>query len=113
VAVDGEEARLGTPGTAGREGRLRVLLNPNAGNKGGLPTNQAGEAAVRGAMAAHGLGDELVVTASEEEAAAATRDAAERGYAVVVAAGATARSGSSPANCWAGRPPSASSRSAA
>jgi YegS/Rv2252/BmrU family lipid kinase len=38
-------------------------------------------------MAAHGLGDELVITASEEEALAATRDAVARGYDVVAAAG--------------------------
>ena len=68
-------------------GPIRVLFNRNAGSKGGLPTNRIDEAAVRAAMAAHGLGGELVVTASEDEAIAATRDAADRGYAVVVAAG--------------------------
>jgi diacylglycerol kinase family enzyme len=38
-------------------------------------------------MAAHGLGDELVITASEEDAVAATRDAVARDYDVVAAAG--------------------------
>lgn len=64
-----------------------MLLNPNAGFKGGLPTNRTSEEAVREAMSSHGLGDELVVTGSTDEAIAATRDAADYGYDVVVAAG--------------------------
>ncbi len=56
--------------------RLRVLLNPEAGAKGGLPTNAATEATVRTAMAHHGLGDELRVTVSEADAVAACPDRA-------------------------------------
>jgi diacylglycerol kinase (ATP) len=67
--------------------RIRVLFNPNAGAKGGLPTNRAAEDEVRAAMAEHGLGAELIITASEEEAIAATHEAVARGYEVVVAAG--------------------------
>ena len=67
--------------------KLRVLFNPNSGAKAGVPTNDTPEEAVRAVMASHRLGEELVVTASEEEAAAATRDAVDRGYDAVVAAG--------------------------
>ena len=67
--------------------RIRVLFTPHAGSKGGIPTNRTAEEEVRDVMETHGLGDELVVTASEEEAIAATRDAVEQGYDVVVAAG--------------------------
>ena len=75
------------PNAAGQRDRIRAIYNPNAGSKGGIPTNQTSEAAVRGAMDRHGLGDELVVTGSEEEAVSATREAADQGYAIVAAAG--------------------------
>ena len=78
---------MGEPIAAGTPGRIRVVFNPNAGTKGGISTNDTSEEAVRAAMAAHGLGGELVVTGSEEEAVAAAREAADQGYAVVVAAG--------------------------
>jgi YegS/Rv2252/BmrU family lipid kinase len=78
---------VGEPIVAQGRGRIRVIFNPNAGSKGGISTNDTSEEAVRAAMAAHSLGDELVATASEEEAVAATREAADRGYAVVAAAG--------------------------
>jgi diacylglycerol kinase (ATP) len=67
--------------------RARVLVNPESGVKAGFATNTASEADVRLAMREHALGEELVVTASEEEATAATRDAVAQGYDVVVAAG--------------------------
>jgi diacylglycerol kinase (ATP) len=67
--------------------RIRVLMNSNSGTKGGLPTNQTSEAEVRAAMAATGLGDELIMTESVEEARQLTREAAAYGYDVVVAAG--------------------------
>lgn len=79
--------RTGSLTAAVGSGRIRVLLNSNAGSKGGLPTNRTSEEAVREAMAAHGLGNELVLTESEEEAIAATLEAVERSYAIVVAAG--------------------------
>ena len=72
---------------AARENRIRVLVNPHAGAKAGIATNTAAVDDVRAAMARHGLGEELVVTASEEEATAATRDAVAQGYDTVVAAG--------------------------
>ena len=67
--------------------RIRVIYNPSAGFKAGLPTNRASADEVRAAMARHGLGDELVVAESEDEAVAAARAAADAGYDVVVAAG--------------------------
>jgi YegS/Rv2252/BmrU family lipid kinase len=70
-----------------RDRRIRVLINPHAGAKAGIPTNTTAVDEVRAVMARHGLGDDLVVTAAEEEAVAATRDAVSQGYAAVVAAG--------------------------
>jgi diacylglycerol kinase (ATP) len=69
--------------------RIRVLVNPNSGAKAGIPTNTAAEDDVRAAMETHfpDLGSDLVVTATEEEAIVATRDAVAEGYDVVVAAG--------------------------
>ena len=64
-----------------------MLVNPHSGAKAGIPTNRATEAEVRAVMARHGLGDELIMTPSEEEAIAATRDAVAQGYDVVIAAG--------------------------
>ncbi len=68
--------------------RIRVILNPNAGSKAGIPTNvRDPEEHVRSLMAEFDLGDDLVVTRSEEEAIAATRDAVRHGYGTVAAAG--------------------------
>nr|MBA2595717.1 acylglycerol kinase family protein [Chloroflexia bacterium] len=69
--------------------RIRVLVNPASGEKGGISTNDAAEDEVAALMLAHfpELGDDLVITGSEEEAIAATRDAVAEGYDVVVAAG--------------------------
>lgn len=67
--------------------RIRVLLNPNSGAKGGIPTNRATEEEIFAVLARYGLADDLVVTASEEDAVAAAREAVERRYDVVVAAG--------------------------
>lgn len=64
-----------------------MLLNSGSGMKGGLTTNQITEPDVRAAMAAAGLGDELFVTESIEQARRLTREAAAYGYDIVVAAG--------------------------
>ena len=74
---------------AGTQRLIRVLVNPNSGVKAGIPTNTAAEEEVRIAVEQHfpGLGENIVVTESEEEAIAATRDAVARGYEIVVAAG--------------------------
>ena len=74
---------------AGTQRLIRVLVNPNSGVKAGIPTNTAAEEEVRIAVEQHfpGLGENIVVTESEEEAIAATREAIARGYEIVVAAG--------------------------
>jgi diacylglycerol kinase (ATP) len=69
------------------ERRIRVLWNPTSGRKGGLPTNRASHKQLLDLLPRHGLGDELIVPGSEQEAAEAAADAVERGYDVVVAAG--------------------------
>jgi diacylglycerol kinase (ATP) len=67
--------------------RVRVIWNPTSGRKGGLPTNHASRELLLDLLPRHGLGEELIVPGSEQEAVEAARDAVERGYDVVVAAG--------------------------
>jgi diacylglycerol kinase (ATP) len=66
-----------------------VLVNPGSGAKAGIPTNTTTEDEVRAVMESHfpGLGADLVITESEDEAVEATRDAVAKDYDVVVAAG--------------------------
>jgi YegS/Rv2252/BmrU family lipid kinase len=66
---------------------MRVIWNPNSGRKGGVPTNRASRDTLLELMASNGLGDELLETDSEADAIGAARDAVDRGYGVVVAAG--------------------------
>jgi diacylglycerol kinase (ATP) len=77
------------PEAPGCRPRIRVLVNPNSGAKAGIPTNTATEHEVRAALEPYfpELGEDLVITESEDEAIAATRDAVARGYELVVAAG--------------------------
>ena len=93
--------------------RIRVIYNPQSGMKAGLPTNRVSADEIRGLMTRYGLGDELVATESEEDAAGAAREAARAGYDVVVAAGATGRPARWPARSSAARPRSGSCRLAA
>ena len=67
--------------------RMRVIWNPNSGRKGGIPTNRASRDSLLELMASHDLGEELRETETEADAIEATRDAVERGYDIVVAAG--------------------------
>jgi diacylglycerol kinase (ATP) len=69
------------------ERRIRVLWNPTAGRKGGIPTNRSSREMLLELMSRHGLGDELIEPGSEQEAVEAARDAVHRGYDVVAAAG--------------------------
>jgi diacylglycerol kinase (ATP) len=73
------------PSESGR--RIRVICNPRAGAKVGVPTNLAGPDRVREALAKAGVKAELVETESEEDAVRRTREAVEAGYDVVAAAG--------------------------
>jgi len=77
------------PEAPGCPPRIRVLVNPNSGEKAGIPTNTATEDEVRAALEPYfpELGADLILTASEDEAIAATRDAVAEGYEIVVAAG--------------------------
>jgi YegS/Rv2252/BmrU family lipid kinase len=67
--------------------RIRVLWNPTAGTKAGLPTNAMTEDRLRELMERHGLGGDLVIPDSEEDAKAAARGAVQEGIDIVVAAG--------------------------
>jgi diacylglycerol kinase (ATP) len=68
-------------------GRIRVICNPRAGEKAGLPTNLAGPDQIREAMSAAGLDVELIASESEDDAIRLAREAVEAGYDVVAAAG--------------------------
>ena len=85
--TDASVAQPRAAAEARRGRRCRVIWNPNAGSKAGLPTSNASEEHLRDLMRRHGLGDELIATESEGEAIAAARDAVTKGYNVVVGAG--------------------------
>ena len=70
-----------------RGARIRVIWNASAGSKGGISTNSVDEAGLRELMVRGRLGDELVPTASPEEARDQARDAVRQGYDLVVAVG--------------------------
>ena len=80
VAPAGDGAASGGP-------RIRVIWNPAAGSKGGIPTNSVTEERLRELMVRAHLGDELLQPKTPEEAKALAADAASRGYELVVAAG--------------------------
>ena len=67
--------------------RIRVIWNPTAGSKGGISTNSVDETGIRELMTRGRLGDELVLTASPDDARAQAGDAVSRGYDLVVAVG--------------------------
>jgi YegS/Rv2252/BmrU family lipid kinase len=67
--------------------RIRVLINPDAGSKAGLPTNRTSEDDIRKVMARFDLGTDLVVTTSINHARDLTRDALAHQYDAVIAAG--------------------------
>ena len=68
--------------------RVRVILNPAAGRKAGLPTRRAvGPRELAALLARHRLDAEIVAAASAEEGRAAARDARDAGHPLVVAAG--------------------------
>jgi diacylglycerol kinase (ATP) len=84
---DASAAAADADGNGRSSRRVRILLNPTSGAKAGLSTNPVTEEDVRRVAAAHGLGDEVVVTESEEHGIEQTREAVAAGYDVVVAAG--------------------------
>ncbi|MDQ6771773.1 MAG: diacylglycerol kinase family lipid kinase, partial [Candidatus Dormibacteraeota bacterium] len=64
-----------------------MILNEDAGSKGGIPTNLSSTEPVRDALARRGLGDALVLSRTPDEARELTRAAVRDGYDLVVAAG--------------------------
>ncbi len=83
VPAAAADARLGPPPRR----RIRVIRNATAGSKGAIPTNSSTIDQLRDVLARHGLGDDIVETATEDEARAAVRDAVREGIEIVVAAG--------------------------
>jgi len=81
AAVDGAAAARG-PGR-----RYRVIRNANAGSKGAISTNSCTPEQLCELLAERGLGDDIIETATEDEARAAARQAVADGIDVVVAAG--------------------------
>jgi diacylglycerol kinase (ATP) len=81
------DTSLDDPASPATTPRMRVLINPHSGAKGGLPTNRAATNDVPAALEAAGIVADVVVTESEEEAIAATREAIQQGYDIVAAAG--------------------------
>jgi diacylglycerol kinase (ATP) len=73
------------PRASGR--RIRIIWNPNAGSKAGVPTNRTSPEQMREVMARFGLGGELVESTSEEHALREIRGALKAGYDVIVGAG--------------------------
>jgi diacylglycerol kinase (ATP) len=69
------------------KGRVRVIWNAAAGQKGGISTNSATEEQMRAIMAREHLGDELHTPDTEEEACDLASEAVRLGYDLVVAAG--------------------------
>jgi diacylglycerol kinase (ATP) len=67
--------------------RIRVIWNANAGSKSRVGATGTTRDAMLDLLSRHGLGSELVETATPEEATKAAREAAAGGYDVVVAAG--------------------------
>jgi YegS/Rv2252/BmrU family lipid kinase len=69
------------------ERRIRIVVNPNAGSKVGWTTNTTTVEDVRTVADRFGLGDDIVVSGSEEEAQVTVREAVACGYDAVVAGG--------------------------
>ena len=67
--------------------RYRIVRNPQAGSKGGIPTNACTPEELCALADRHGLGQDIVEPATEEDTRAAVRAAVSDGVDVVVAAG--------------------------
>jgi diacylglycerol kinase (ATP) len=67
--------------------RHRFIVNPNAGTKAGVHTSFLDPEGIRSLLADQLLGDDLVITETEEDAVLAVRDAVEQQFDAVVAVG--------------------------
>jgi diacylglycerol kinase (ATP) len=72
---------------ARRSRRVRVIFNPRAGQKAGIPTNRASLEELVALLEPAGLAGEICDAASPDEAAALAAEAVRAGYDLVVAAG--------------------------
>jgi diacylglycerol kinase (ATP) len=66
---------------------MRVILNPNAGQKPGFFGNEAAENEIRDLLNRHHLVAEIITTDSEDDARDRVRDSVKCGHRVVIAAG--------------------------
>ncbi|HET7168721.1 MAG TPA: diacylglycerol kinase family protein [Candidatus Limnocylindrales bacterium] len=74
--------------------RYRIVRNPAAGSKGGIPTNGVGPRELADLAARHGLGSDIVEADGEAAVQTAVRDAIAAGVDVVIAAGGDGTAGS-------------------
>lgn len=77
--------RMSTSANASR--RIRVIVNPSAGQKPFLSSNPPTVDEIEQRLRDAGLAFELVVPESVEETALAAREAVARGYSLIIAAG--------------------------
>jgi YegS/Rv2252/BmrU family lipid kinase len=70
-----------------RRGQIRVIVNPSAGAKGGIQTNAVTKEVIEAVLADVGLDAEICESQSEGDGRRLASEAAQRGYAAVVAAG--------------------------
>jgi YegS/Rv2252/BmrU family lipid kinase len=70
-----------------RSPRVRVIWNPGAGSKGGLPTNGIAEADLRALLDRTGMAPELCPSDDAAHARRLAQEAVREGYELVVAAG--------------------------
>lgn len=77
----------GTPAAARRWRKVRVIWNPQAGQKAGITTNRTSGEDMVAMLEAQGLADEICETTSAEDAPRLAAEAARDGFDLVVAAG--------------------------
>ena len=82
-----EGSRPAPAAPAPAERRYRIVRNPSAGAKGGISTNGCTPEELCALAERHGLGEDIVEPATEDEARAAADKAVTDGVDVVVAAG--------------------------
>ncbi|HMA33768.1 MAG TPA: diacylglycerol kinase family protein [Chloroflexia bacterium] len=67
--------------------RVKVIVNPTAGKKGGITTNAAGPDEVRSALEAAGIQADLFETRGPEDGTVLAMEARQEGYGMVVSCG--------------------------
>ena len=69
------------------QGRVKVIINPTSGKKGGITTNAAGPDDVRAALEAAGIQADIFETRAPDDGTVLAMEALEEGYQMVVACG--------------------------